>query len=203
MTGKDEDHLDPHDTAERRTLWWVLSINLAQAVLAGVVGFWALSTGLLGAALDNLADAGVYAVSLYAVGRTVVAKARAADLSGVLLLLLGLGLLFEVVRRFFSGEEPIGLAMIIVAAANAAANLINLRLLQRHRKHGVHMKASWIFTTNDMLSNTGIVVSGIAVMILGAAWPDLLIGLIIASLVLRGGVQILREARKARTAAGK
>lgn len=192
---------DARTAAERRTLKWVLGINLTQVVVAGAVGIVADSTGLLGAALDNLADAAVYVVSLYAVGRSVVAKSRAARLSGVLLILLALSLLGEVIRRFVTQSEPIGLAMIVTAIANAATNLLNLWLLRSHREHGVHLKASWIFTTNDMLANGGIVASGIAVMIFKSPLPDLLIGLVVVGLVLKGGWDILEQARKAHRAA--
>ena len=193
--------LDASDAAERRTLKWVLGINATQVIVAGAVGIAAQSTGLLGAALDNLADTGVYVVSLYAVGRTVVAKSRAARLSGVLLIVLALGLLGEVIRRFVAGSEPIGLAMIVTAIANAATNLLNLRLLRSHREQGVHLKASWIFTTNDMIANGGIAASGIAVMIFKSPLPDLLISVVVVGIVLKGGWEILREAREARRAA--
>ena len=193
--------LDPENVAERRTLLWVLGINFSQVIVAGAVGILADSTGLLGAALDNLGDAAVYGVSLYAVGRTVLAKVHAARISGVLLTALGLGLLVEVLRRFFMGAEPIGLAMIITAIANAGTNLLCLRLLRAHREHGVHFRASWIFTTNDMLANLGIVVSGVAVMIFNSPVPDLLIGLAVAGIVVKGGWEILREAREANRAA--
>lgn len=192
-----EIELDPSDAAERRTLIWVLVINFLQVAVAGTVGVAADSTGLLGAALDNLADAGVYAVSLYAVGRSIAAKSRVAALSGALLIILGVALLAEVLRRFFVGAEPIGLAMIVAAIANAATNLICLRLLRSHRGQGVHMQASWIFTTNDMLANVGIAVSGAAVMFFGSPVPDLIIGLAVGGLVLKGGFDILKEAREA------
>jgi Co/Zn/Cd efflux system component len=182
---EDEIELDASNADERKTLLWVLGINFLQAILAGLVGVIAASTGLLGAALDNLGDSFVYAVSIYAVGRTVVAKARVARLSGVLLIVLGLALLVEVLRRFFAGADPIGLAMIATAIANAATNLLCLRLLRAHRQHGVHMKASWIFTTNDMLANAGIAISGAAVMLLGSPLPDLIIGLVVGGIVLR------------------
>ena len=196
-TEETEIRLDPTDAAERRTLLWVLGINFSQVIVAGTVGILADSAGLLGAALDNLGDAAVYAVSLYSVGRTIVAKARVARLSGVLLIALGLGLLVEVLRRFFTGAEPIGLAMVITAIANAGTNLVCLRLLRAHREQGVHLKASWIFTTNDMLANFGIVLSGAAVMIFNSPIPDLAIGLAVVGIVLRGGWEILREAKKA------
>lgn len=199
MPGDEETEirLDARNVAERRTLRWVLGINFTQVLVAGAVGILADSTGLLGAALDNLGDAAVYAVSLYAVGHTVIAKARAAKLSGILLIVLAFGLLVEVLRRFFAGAEPIGLAMIITALANAATNLLCLRLLRVHRAHGVHFKASWIFTTNDMVANAGIVLSGLLVMFLKSPVPDLVIGVVVVGIVLKGGWEILKEAREA------
>lgn len=193
--------LDARNAEERRTLWWVLGINFTQVVVAGAVGILADSTGLLGAALDNLGDAAVYAVSLYAVGRTSTAKTRAANLSGILLILVAFGLLVEIFRRFFAAAEPIGLAMIVTALANAATNLLVLRLLRAHRAHGVHFKASWIFATNDMVVNVGIVLSGVLVMILRSPIPDLLIGMVVVGIVFKGGWEILGEAREAREAA--
>ena len=149
-SSEDNSDLDPSDVAQRRTLIKVLFINLAQAIVVGVVGALADSTSLMGAALDNFADGIVYGLSIYAVGHTVIAKARVARLSGTFLILLAVGLLIEVLRRFFAAGEPIGLAMIIVALANAATNLFCLRLLRSYQNEDVHLRASWIFTTNDM-----------------------------------------------------
>jgi len=198
---ENEVQLDASNKAERKTLKQVLGINMFQVVLAGTVGFIANSTGLLGAALDNLGDSAVYIVSLYAVGKGVIAQSRAAKLSGVLLLILGLMLLGEVVRRFFTEAEPIGWAMIITALVNAASNLLALRLLKSRGEGGVHMKASKIFTSNDMFVNLGIVLSGIAVMLFNSALPDLIISLITVGVVLQGGWKILKEARVARRGA--
>ena len=192
------DELDARDEGERRTLRQVLAINVAQAVVVSSVGFVVDSAGLLGVGLDNFADAGVYAVSLYAVGRTIVAKARAARLSGAFLIVLGLALLGEVIRRFVVGAEPVGIAMMITAAANAATNFVCLRLLRRHRGDGVHLKASWIFTSNDMLANAGIVVSGGAVMLFRSPVPDLVIGLVVVAIAIKGGLEILEHAKEAR-----
>ena len=183
---------------ERRTLIWVLLINFSQALLAGIVGLIAQSTGLLGAGLDNLGDSFVYFASLYAVGRSVTAKSRVAKLSVFLLIALAIGLLVDVVRRFVTGSEPIGLAMIVVAIINAGSNLWCLRLLRSHREEGVHLKASWIFTTNDMIANLGIVLSGIAVIFFQSQVPDLVIGVIVAGIVIKGGFEILSNAKEAK-----
>lgn len=196
MSEDDEPRLDASNKKERRTLIQVLLINLSQVALAGIVGFLVSSTGLLGTALDSLADAVVYVVALYAVGRTAIARARAARVSGIFLLFLGIALLIEIIRSFIDGGEPVGMAMIIVAIVNSLSNWVCVKLLQSHRNKGAHIKASIIFTGNDMVVNLGIVLSGIAVMIFKSPVPDLVIGLIVVGISIKGGMEILKEANE-------
>ncbi|WP_454909491.1 cation transporter [Variovorax gossypii] len=186
--------LDASNAADRKILRSVLLINLAQSAAGIGIGLWAASTALMGAGLDNLADASVYAVSLYAVGRAAMVKVRAARLSGLLLIGLAALLLVEVLRRFAGGEEPVGLAMMAMAAANAALNLVCLRLLRRHRGEDVNFKASAIFTSNDSIVNGAVVLSGVLVMGFGSNIPDLVLGVIVAGIAANGGREILREA---------
>lgn len=193
----EEHNLDASQASDRRILWLVLLINLGQCVAGVTVGIWASSTSVIGAALDNLADASVYGVSLYAVGRSAAIKVRAARLSGWLLIGLAVMLLVEVLRRFFGGEAPIGPAMMAMAAVNAALNLVCLRLLKRHRGEDVNFKASAIFTSNDSLVNLAIVVSGALVLWLDSTLPDLILGLGVSVIAANGGREILAEAAEA------
>ena len=188
---------EAHSRDQRRVLAMVLAINLIQSAGGLAVGVVASSTALIGAALDNLADASVYAVSLYAIGRSSIAKARVARISGWLLIVFAAMLLLEVVRRFFYETEPIGTAMMIMAAINLALNFVCLRLLSRHEADNVNFRASAIFTNNDSLANLGIVVSGLLIHWLETPIPDLLIGLVVAYIALQGGREILAEARQA------
>lgn len=193
----DEITLDASHVADRRILWLVLLINLGQSLVGAGVGLWASSTAVIGAALDNLADASVYGVSLYAVGRAATIKVRVARLSGWLLIGLAVLLFVEVLRRFFGGEEPVGPAMMVMAAVNATLNIISLRLLKRHRGEDVNFKASAIFTSNDSIVNLAIVLSGALVMWLDSNIPDLILGLIVAMIAANGGREILAEATEA------
>ncbi|MDO9236225.1 MAG: cation transporter [Aquabacterium sp.] len=186
--------LDASNATDRKILRSVLLINLGQSAAGIGLGMWAASTALMGAGLDNLADASVYAVCLYAVGRAAMVKVRAARLSGFLLIGLAVLLLVEVLRRFAGGEEPIGPAMMAVAAVNAVLNLVCLTLLRRHRGEDVNFKASAIFTSNDSIVNGAIVLSGALVMWLGSNVPDLVLGLVVAGIAANGGREILREA---------
>ncbi|MFM7674070.1 MAG: cation transporter [Synechococcus sp.] len=190
----------PAAALERRTLLWVLLINAGMFVVELVLGLRGQSTGLVADSLDMLADAGVYALSLGAVGEHPRRQRRAAALSGLLQVLLAGGVLVDVARRALQGSEPAGPLMVAVGVAALAANLLCVALISRHRHGGVHMRASLIFSTNDTLANAGVILSGLLVAWLGSPVPDLLIGLAISAMVLRGGLQILREARRSAAA---
>lgn len=191
---------DAADKLERRTLWTLLIINGVMFVAEAAAGWWGESTGLLADSLDMLADASVYGIVLYAVGRSRRLQASAATASGFLQIALGICALFEVVRRFFYGSEPVSMLIIAVGVLALVANATCLTLISKHRDGGVHMRASWIFSANDVIANIGVIISGILVMYLGSRLPDLIIGAVISVVVLRGGIQILREAKEAREA---
>ena len=183
---------------ERTTLGILLSINGGMFVVEAVAGWWGQSTGLLADSLDMLADASVYGVALYAVGKERALKAKAATASGYVQILLGIGVLAEVVRRFLYGSDPVSVLMMSVGAIALLANLSCLALLAKHRSGEVHMRASWIFSVNDVIANLGLIVAGGLVLYLDSRIPDLVIGAAIATVVVRGGVRILREAKAAR-----
>jgi cation diffusion facilitator family transporter len=183
---------------ERKTLRALLAINGVMFFGEFVTGWIAESTGLLADSLDMLADASVYGIALYAVGRTSGHQVKAASLSGVLQIALGIGVLLEVFRRLVFGSEPVSLFMMGVGSVALAANLVCLILISRHRDGGVHMRASWIFSANDVIANIGVILSGALVMLFANRLPDLVVGALISIIVVRGGLRILREARDAR-----
>ncbi|RRB96345.1 cation transporter, partial [Escherichia coli] len=47
----------------------------------------------------------------------------------------------------------------------------------------------------DFISNGGILIAGALVLWLGTNWPDLLVGLATALIAIKGGIEILRDAR--------
>lgn len=182
---------------ERRTLWLVLWINATMFLVEFSWGWRAGSSGLLADALDMLADAVVYALSLMAVGRSLKQQRRAATVSGWLQIALSLLVLGDAVRRFIGGSEPLSAPMMSVGLMALIANVICLALVSQHRDGGMHMRASVIFSTNDTVANVGVILAGLLVAWSGSELPDLLIGAAISLLVLRGGQRILRDARSA------
>lgn len=176
---------------ESSTLRVLLGINAFMFVVEMSAGLIAQSTGLIADSLDMFADALVYALALFAVGHGVKMQVRAAHMAGVLQLILALGVLIEVGRRFIFGSEPESLMMMAVAFVALIANVGCLLLISKHREGGAHMKASWIFSANDVVINIGVIAAGGLVAWTGSSYPDLIIGTVVGLIVLNGARRIL------------
>jgi len=183
------------DASQKKLLLTLLAINAGFFVVEIGLGWYAESTGLIADSLDMLADSIVYIIAIYAISRPAKHKANAALLSGYFQLLLAVLVGFEVLRRYFYGHEPISELMMVVGFLALLANIYCLKLIFKHRNGEVHMRASWIFSANDVIANLGVILSGILVFWLQTRLPDLIIGSLITLFILGGAIYIIRDAK--------
>jgi len=186
---------DGQVSEERRTLWIVLLLNAAIAAGFFATGLIGDSSALIANGVDNLSDTAVYGLSLVALRHGRTWKTRAAMVSGVMLLIFAGGILLDVGRRYVQGSDPIGPTMMVMSAVAGVVNYVCLRLLQRLKQPDVNLRAATTFSFNDFISNGGILIAGALVLWLGTNWPDLLVGLATALIAIKGGIEILRDAR--------
>lgn len=184
------------DQEQKAVLYWLLGINAVMFIIEMSVGLLADSTALIADSLDMLADAVVYGVGIYAVGKTIVHKANAAKVSGYFQLALGLLILVDIARRATFGSEPESMLMMGMGGVALIANVICLAIIRKQKNGEVHMRASWIFSANDVIANIGVILAGVMVYLFDTRWPDLVIGFIVSIVVLRGAVLILKDARQ-------
>lgn len=178
---------------QSRLLWSVLLINFGFFVIEITTGVISKSMGLVADSLDMLADSFVYGLSFWAVGSSVLRKKKVARLSGFFQLSLALLGIVEVVRRYMGSEAmPDYRIMIGVSILALIANAVCLYLLQKSKSKEAHMKASMIFTSNDVIINTGVILAGVLVMLTQSKYPDLIIGAIVFLIVVRGAFRILK-----------
>lgn len=185
------------NTNQKKLLWTVLAINFAFFVIEVTTGLISKSMGLVADSLDMLADSFVYGISLFAVGGTITRKKRIAKLAGYFQVTLAIIGFVEVLRRFFGTEElPNFTTMIVISVFALIANGICLYLLQQSKsKEEAHMKATLIFTSNDVIINLGVIAAGVLVNWLNSNKPDLIIGTIVFVLVIQGARRILKLAK--------
>ena len=184
------------DASQKRVLYWLLGINATMFFVEMTVGILAGSTALIADSMDMLADAVVYGIGIYAVGKSILHKAKAAKISGYFQLLLGVIILIDITRRLFLGSEPISSLMIGMGFIALIANVACLMIIRNHKNDEVHMRASWIFSANDVIANMGVIIAGVLVVWLDSRIPDLVIGLIVSIVVLRGAWMILKDAKQ-------
>lgn len=194
---KSEDEKNPitkdDDARQRKVLWTVLLINFAFFLIEMSTGIISKSMGLVADSLDMLADALVYGMSLMVVGAVVAKKKRVAFWSGILQMILAVLGISEVIRRFLGFEMmPEFHAMIGISLLALVANSICLWLLHRTQSKDAHMKASIIFSANDVIINIGVILAGFLVWQLDSNLPDLIVGIIIFLVVIRGAIRILK-----------
>lgn len=183
------------DASQKKVLMALLGINATMFLLEFGIGWVAESTALIADSLDMLADAVVYGIGLYAIGRSLQHKASAARVSGYFQGILGGLIIIDILRRAWWGSDPVSALMIGVGFVALIANVICLLLIQQHRNGEVHMRASWIFSKNDVIANVGVIAAGGLVWWLDSRWPDIVIGALVAMVVLNGARTIINEAK--------
>jgi Co/Zn/Cd efflux system component len=142
-----------------------------------------------------LADAVVYALGLFALGRASHWRARAALTSGVFQLLLGLGVAVEAIWKMAAGSLPDAATMGLFGAIALVANTLCFLLLVRFRNGDINLRATWICSRNDMIGNIGVLLAAALVIWTGSPLPDIVIGLLIAAVVVHSAWRIINEAK--------
>lgn len=179
---------------QSRVLYIVLAINAAGFVMEFVAGWIAGSTALLGDSLDMFGDASVYALTLFVLDKSRRARAGAALFKGGFMLLFGVVVVADAIRKLTLQEVPAADWMGIVGTIALLANGICFALLYSHRADDLNMRSTWLCSRNDLFANSSVIIAAGLVALTGTLWPDLVVGLAIAALFLHSAWQVIGEA---------
>ncbi|MFC8753521.1 cation diffusion facilitator family transporter [Pseudomonas oryzihabitans] len=179
---------------QSRVLYIVLTVNAVMFGVEFTAGWLAGSTALLADSLDMFGDASVYALTLFVLHRSDRARAGAALVKGGFMLLFGVLVIADAVRKVILQEVPQADWMGTVGLVALLANTYCFYLLYSHRADDLNMRSTWICSRNDLVANTSVVLAAVLVAVTGSLWPDVLVGLAIAALLLHSAWQVSREA---------
>lgn len=181
---------------QRGTLQIVLGINAVMFLVIMLAALYGRSSALLADSLDNFGDALTYGLSLYAVSRGDIAKARVALFKGLLILLAACAVAAQIVYRLFVPGIPVFEVMGVFSILGLAANAVCLFLLWRHRHEDVNMSSVWECSRNDIASNLSVFVAAGAVWLTNSGWPDIVVALGLVWLLLRSALRVISGARR-------
>lgn len=180
----------------KRALGGVIAINLVGFVVVAIGSLWAGSASLAANTLDFAADAATYGLSLWAIGKSVRVRSGAAFIKSGSLAVMALAILGFAVWRALVGAPPEGAAISGLGLFGAAANLLAALLLVRYREGDANVRSVWLCTRNDLIQCLAVAATGVAVMVTGSRWPDLIVGVLLAAVFLRSAWQITVQARQ-------
>jgi cobalt-zinc-cadmium efflux system protein len=190
--------------ADRGRLTFALALIVAfmgVEIAAGVVGH---SLALLSDAGHMLADAGALAFSLVALrlaarpaaGAMTFGFKRAEILSaqanGVTLLVLAAFIAYEAIVRLFHPPVVRGALMLIVAILGIFVNLAAARALTQANRESLNVEGSFQHILTDLYAFIGTAVAAAVILLTGFERADPIVSLLIAALMIRSGVSLVR-----------
>ena len=179
----------------RTILWVVVALNAVMFAVEAVAGQLAGSMALQADALDFAGDSATYAITLWAIGRSLRWRASAALAKGLSLGLMGLYVIGASVWRSFVADTPEPVTMGVVGALALAVNVGAALLLYRYRNGDANVQSVWQCSRNDAIGNLAVLAAAGVVALTGMKWADLAVAAVMAGLFLQSSVLIVRRAR--------
>jgi len=186
--------LDKLRERQRGTLIIVLGINSVMFFVIAAAALYGNSAALLADSLDNFGDALTYALSLYVVSKDTTVKAKVALFKGGLILLTAFVVVAQVIYKLFVPSVPVFEVMGVFSLLGLVANSLCLFVLWRHRHEDVNMSSVWECSRNDIASNLSVFVAAGAIWLTGSGWPDIVVALGLAMLLIRSATRVISSA---------
>ncbi len=178
----------------KRVLWAVVAINAVMFFVEISAGLAAESQALQADALDFAGDSVTYTLSLFVIGASLKTRAYASLLKAAALGAIALYVLSTTVLRFFSDAAPDPHTMSVIGFLALLANAASVLILIRWRNGDSNVRSVWLCSRNDAIGNIGVISAGFLVAATGSAWPDLFVGVLLATLFLRSSALIVEQA---------
>jgi cobalt-zinc-cadmium efflux system protein len=200
----DHNHAASAD-ADRAKLRIALALILGFMVAEVVTGIVANSLALLSDAAHMLTDAAAIGLSLVAIrlakrpagGQMTFGFKRveilSAQANGVTLLVLAAIIAAEAVRRLFDTPSVDGTLILIVALAGIVVNLAATATLARANRQSLNVEGSFQHLLTDLFAFVGTAIAAAVILLTGFDQADAIASLLVAGLMLRSAVGLLRE----------
>jgi cobalt-zinc-cadmium efflux system protein len=191
--------------ADVRYLWTALSLFVAFMLLEIVVAVASGSLVLLADAGHMLSDAGAIAGALWAIrlaarpasGRWTFGLKRAEILSaagnGLTLLVVGLVIAIEAIRRLVDPPDVGGSEVLVVALIGVAVNLVATWVLTRADRRSMNVRGAYAHVLTDLYAFIGTAVAGLIIVLTGWTRADGVASLVVVALMLHAAWGLLRD----------
>jgi cobalt-zinc-cadmium efflux system protein len=199
------DHAHVHPGSDVGPLARALALIVAFMAAEVVLGVVAGSLALLSDAAHMLIDAAALALSVWAARLAARpptssltfgfrrAEILSAQANGLTLLLLGLAIVAEAVRRLISPVHVHGALVVATAAVGAAVNVAALAQVARANRESLNVEGSYRHLLTDLYAFAATLAAGAIVWATGFERADSIASLTVAASMLAGAWPLLRR----------
>ncbi len=199
------EHSHGTENVSDRVLLWTVVVNLGLSVFEFAAGLISGSVALMADALHNTNDAAALLIAYIArkVSRKGADKRftfgyRRAELIGAMiqltaLIILGLYLIVEAVRRLFAPEPLLGGWIMAAAGVALVVDVVTAWLLWAMSKGSLNVKAAFLHNLTDAGASVAVLIGGAAIYWLDWRWVDPLLTLVIAGYILWMSFGLLKK----------
>ena len=194
----------PADASASR-LRIALGLLLGLMVVEVVFGVIASSLALLSDAAHMLTDAGALALALVAIrlsarpakGALTYGLKRteilSAQFNGATLLVLGLLIVYEGIRRLIDPPEVEGAIVLVVALVGVVVNVVATVVLHGADRTSLNVEGAFQHVLTDLVAFIATAIAGAVVLITGFDRADGIASLFVAAVMLRAAWSLLRD----------
>src|SRR5262245_40630520 len=199
-------HRETATGRSRRALVGALAITGGFLLVEAAGALWTGSLALAADAGHMLTDVGGLVLALFAawVAARPPTPAKtygyyrveilAATVNALLLLAVAGLILVEAYQRVRAPRDVQGGAMLAIAVAGLAANLLAAWLLRADAGQSLNVRAAYLEVLGDALSSLGVIVAALVVMYTGLTIADALVSALIALFIVPRTWRLLKQA---------
>jgi cobalt-zinc-cadmium efflux system protein len=190
---------------DKRYLMIAMLLLLGFMAVEVVVGLAARSVALISDAGHMLTDVGSIGLALVAMrlssrpagGSYTFGLKRveilSAQANGITLLLLSVWFIVEAIRRLTEPPVVEGMLVTVVAIVGIGVNLLAVWMMSKANRQSLNVEGSFQHILTDLYAFIATAVAGVTVWLTGWNRVDSIAALVVAGLMLKAGISLVRE----------
>ena len=191
------EHSHAHTPTNKKILSTSLVIISSYMIIEFLGGYYFNSLALMADAGHMANDSLSLLLALIALFLNAQNQKRFALLNGTSLIVVAVWILVEATERWQYPTTMLALPMLSVSITGLLVNIFVAWLMMKGDHENLNIKAAYLHVLADLFGSLVAIIAGLSAWLLNWQWVDLVASSILSLLILRSGINVVRQAVKA------
>ena len=187
------EHSHAHTPANKKILSTSLVIISSYMIIEFLGGYYFNSLALMADAGHMANDSLSLLLALIALFLNAQNQKKFALLNGTSLIVVAVWILVEATERWQYPTTMLALPMLGVAITGLLVNIFVAWLMMKGDHENLNIKAAYLHVLADLFGSLVAIIAGLSAWLLNWQWVDLVASGILSLLVLRSGINVVRQ----------